>query len=359
MLKKNSKSRLLTFAQATNEAIDQAMARDQSVFVIGEGVPDPKNIFGTTAGLQKKYGSSRVMDMPVSENGLTGVCIGAALRGMRPILTHQRVDFSLLSADQLINNAAKWFFMFGGQQSVPLVIRMIVGRGWGQGAQHSQSLQAIYAHIPGLKVIMPTTASDAKGLLISAIEDNNPVISLEHRWLFNLTNHVPKQYFKIPIGKARVMHKGTDVTVVACSYASIEAYEVAQVLKKTGISIEVVDLRTIRPLDRDLINKSVNKTGRLLVVDTGWTTGGITAEVITQVVERSFSKLKSAPRRLALPDIPTPSAPALTKNFYPTKIDIAREIFALLGKKMPDLSQLFPPSKTPHDVPDETFKGPF
>lgn len=359
MPKKNEKVRLLNFAQALQEATDQAMDRDESVFVIGEGVPDPKNIFGTTTDLQKKYGVNRVMDMPVSENGLTGVCVGAALGGLRPILTHQRVDFSLLAADQLINNAAKWYFMFGGQQSVPLVVRMIIGRGWGQGAQHSQSLQSIYAHIPGLKVIMPTTAYDAKGLLIAAIEDNNPVVCIEHRWLFNLTDQVPKKYFKIPLGKARVMRSGHDVTVIACSYSSIEAFETAKVLEKENISVEVVDLRTIRPLDMDTIIASVGKTGRLLVVDTGWTTGGITGEIITQAVERLFSKLKTAPRRLALPDIPTPSAPALTKDFYPTKKDIAKNIYELLGKKVPDLDRIFPPSSTPHDVADESFKGPF
>lgn len=354
------KQRLLTYAQAINEALDLKLATDSSVLVIGEGVPDPKGIFGTTVGLQKKYGSNRVMDMPVSENGLTGICIGAAIRGMHPVLTHQRVDFALLSADQIINNAAKWYFMFGGIISVPLVIRMIIGRGWGQGAQHSQSLQALFAHIPGLKVIMPATAYDAKGLLISAIEDNNPVISLEHRWLFNLADHVPNGIYRVPIGKAHVLHKGTDITIVADSYASIESLKVAAQLEKEGISIEVIDLRTIRPLDDATIHLSIAKTHRLLVIDTGWTTGGIAGEIITRVVENRSTKLKFPPQRIGLPDIPTPSAPLLTKHFYPAMWDIAKSVFEMVGKDTFGAHKLFTDLETrPHDVPDESFTGPF
>ena len=285
----NSKQRQLTYAAAINEATDQLLKKYREVLVIGLGVPDPKGIFGTTQGLKQKYGSNRVMDMPVSENAMTGVCIGASLRGLRPILTHQRVDFSLLSFDQLVNNAAKWFFMFGGQQPVPLVIRMIVGRGWGQGPQHSQSLQALFAHIPGLIVLMPTTAYDAKGLLVSAVENNNPVVILEHRWLFNLVDEVPKKLYRTPIGKSHILHSGEDVTIVASSYATIESLHVAKVLAHAKISAEVIDLRTIKPLDMKTIMNSVAKTKRLLVVDTGWTTGGISAEIITEVVEHQFS----------------------------------------------------------------------
>ena len=353
------KTRLITYAEALREAIEISMANDSRVFIIGEGVPDPKHIFGTTQGLKEKFGNDRVMDMPVSENGLTGICIGAAISGMRPILTHQRMDFSLLSVEQIINNAAKWYFMFGGQVSVPLVIRMMIGRGWGQGAQHSQSLQALFAHIPGLKVIMPATAHDAKGLLTSAIEDNNPVISLEHRWLFNLQDEVPILKYTIPIGKGNILHKGTDITIVATSYSAIESLTVALALEKKGIEVEVVDLRSLRPLDEKLIIRSVAKTGRLLVVDTGWTMYGITGEIISKVVEKIFDKLKVPPKRLALPDIPIPSAPNLTKGFYPDKYDIAATVLRMLGKSTSKVSQLFPFSTTPHDVPDMTFKGPF
>lgn len=351
--------RLLSYAQALQEAIDLSMAKDPLVFIIGEGVPDPKHIFGTTAGLREKYGPDRVMDMPVSENGLTGVCIGAAISGMRPILTHQRVDFSLLSFEQIVNNAAKWYFMFGGQTPVPLVIRMIIGRGWGQGAQHSQSLQALFAHIPGLKVIMPTTAYDAKGLLISAIEDNNPVISLEHRWLYNLEDEVPEGRYTIPIGKGNLLHKGNDLTIVATSYAAVESLSVAKGLEKHNIYIEVIDPRSLRPLDEQIILKSVAKTGRLLVVDTGGISYGVGAEIVAIVAEKSYSKLKAAPSRIGLPDLPTPSSPLHAKDYYPDKYDIAKIVLTMLGKKIKIVTRLFPPSTTPHDVPDLSFKGPF
>ncbi|KKS85427.1 MAG: pyruvate dehydrogenase E1 component subunit beta [Candidatus Gottesmanbacteria bacterium GW2011_GWA1_43_11] len=353
-----SKPRQLTFADAINEATDQLLKKYPEVFVVGLGVPDPKGIFGTTLGLQQKYGSHRVMDMPVSENAMTGVCIGASLRGMRPILTHQRVDFSMLSFDQIINNAAKWYFMFGSQQSVPLVIRMIIGRGWGQGPQHSQSLQALFAHIPGLIVLMPTTAQDAKGLLVSAVENNNPVVILEHRWLFNLVDQVPSELYRTPIGKAHIMHPGNEITVVAASYAAIECLQVAKIMTPAKISVEVVDLRTVRPLDIKTIINSVTKTRRLLVVDTGWVTGGISAEIITQVVEHQFNALRTAPLRLGLPDIPTPTTPALTKNFYPGPREIAQAVLQLTGKKA-DLNRLFPQSQLPHDIPDNSFTGPF
>lgn len=211
----NSAVRQLTFVEALREGLYQAMAADPRVIVIGEGVPDPKAIFNTTAGLQEKFGRHRVYDMPLAENGLTGVCIGAALSGIRPVMIHQRIDFALLAMDQLVNNAAKWHYMFDGKATVPIVIRMIVGRGWGQGPQHSQSLQAMFAHVPGLKVVMPTTAHDAKGMLVSAIEDDNPVLFIEHRWLHHVKDDVPENLYRVPIGKARVLHEGTAVTVAA------------------------------------------------------------------------------------------------------------------------------------------------
>jgi pyruvate dehydrogenase E1 component beta subunit len=355
-------NREITYAAALREAIDDRLKEDPAVFIIGEGVTDPKGIFGTTSGLLERYGAHRVSDMPVSENALTGVCIGAALRGLRPIMTHQRVDFALLSLDQIINNAAKWYFMFGGQTSVPLVIRMIIGQGWGQGAQHSQNLQALFAHIPGLKVIMPVTPYDAKGMLIAAVKDPNPVICLEHRWLYNLKGYVPEVSYTVDLGQAKVIREGTDITVVASSYMTVEALKAAQVLEKAGISPELIDLRTIRPLDRQRISQSVKKTGRLLVVDSGWTTGGIAGEIITQVVETLFHDLRGAPSRIALPDIPTPSSPGLTKNFYPGCRHIVERICAMLqkgGHQMEQLLKGFQDDTKPHDVPDLSFTGPF
>jgi|TARA_B100001971_G_C18244866_1_gene573519 pyruvate dehydrogenase E1 component beta subunit len=358
-----SNERRITYAESIHEALDQSMEECPSVFVIGEGVPDPKGIFGTTLGLKEKYGK-RVLDMPISENGMTGVCIGAALTGMKPILIHQRIDFSLMAIDQLINNAAKWHYMFGGQSKVPLVIRLIIGRGWGQGAQHSQNLQALFAHIPGLKVVMPSTAYDAKGLLISSIEDNNPVVFIEHRWLHNTSGLVPTEYYKVPIGKAKIVQEGNDLTIATTSFMTIEAIRAAKFLKCAGINPEIVDLRTLKPLDEGAIIDSVKKTGRLLVLDLGYSTGGFAGEVIAGVVGKVFEKLKSAPKRITLPDIPTPTTLALTKHYYPTHVNIIKEVFRMLGhseKKLNDflLSNKIDGDLGSSDVPDKSFTGPF
>ena len=355
-------TRELKYSEAIREAIDICMQRDTSVFVIGEGVPDPKGIFGTTVGLIDKYGDSRVLDMPLSENALTGVCIGAALNGMRPIMTHQRMDFTLLSMDEIINNSAKWHYMFGGCSSVPLVIRMIIGRGWGQGAQHSQNLQALFAHIPGLKVVMPTSAYDAKGLLISSVEDNNPVIFIEHRWLHNITGYVPENMFRVPIGKAKIVNEGTDITIASNSYMTIESIKAANLLKQIGVNVEVVDLRTIKPLDKDLIIKSVKKTRRLLVVDSGWKSYGVAAEIIAGVIEENFYDVKCAPQRICLPDLPTPTSSGLTKYYYPNHRNIIKKVLLMLErgeKEVNDLLSIEQENEIPLDVPDLTFTGPF
>ena len=240
--------RQLKFSEAILEATDQKMAQDSNVYIMGLGVPDPKGIFGTTSGLSAKYGSDRVMDMPTSENAMTGIAIGTAILGMRPIMTHQRVDFFLLALDQLINNAAKWHYMFGNQMKVPLVIRLIIGRGWGQGPQHSQSLHSFFAHIPRLKVVMPATPYDAKGLHISAIEDDNPVIYLEHRWLHGIFGEVPLEPYTVPIGEAKIVQGGKDITIVAASHMVLEAYRAAKWLQEDGINVEIIDLRSIQPL---------------------------------------------------------------------------------------------------------------
>lgn len=350
--------RELNYASAIREATDFCLKEDQSVLVIGLGVPDPKGIFGTTMGLQDKYGADRVMDMPLAENGMTGVVIGASLNGYRPILTHQRVEFALLSIEQIVDQAAKWFYMNAGQQNVPIVIRLIIGRGWGQGAQHSQSLESWFAHIPGLKVVMPSSAYDAKGLLISSVEDNNPVIFLEHRWLHNTFDYVPIEGYRVPIGKAKIVREGKDVTIVAHSYMVIESIRCAEVLGSQGISVEVVDLRTIRPLDTDTVLSSVKKTGRLVVADNGWINFGVSAEIISIVTESIFDKLLSAPERIGMNNSPSPSSRALAINFYPRAITIAKIICKML-KVSVDLDKIFPKSKLPEDVPDPSFNGPF
>ncbi|MFC1508556.1 alpha-ketoacid dehydrogenase subunit beta [Candidatus Omnitrophota bacterium] len=350
--------RKLTYAQAILEATDQCLAKDSSVYIMGLGVTDPKGVFGTTLGLEKKYGL-RAMDMPVSENGMTGVAIGSSLVGMRPIITHQRVDFMILSLDQIINNAAKYHYMFGGKLRVPLVIRMIIGRGWGQGPQHSQNLNSIFASIPGLKVIMPATAYDAKGLLVSAIEDDNPVLFIEHRWLYNVSDQVPKKIYRESLGKARIIRKGKDVTIVCSAYMVLEAMRAGEILKKEGVDVEVVDLRSIRPLDEESIIRSVKKTGRLIVAQGTWRSFGVAAEVIALVAEKGCDMLKSRPRRITFPDVPTPTSPALAKYYYPRAIDIVNSVRSMfdIPKKTEEETGLT--CDIPLDIPDKTFRGPF
>ena len=352
----------LTFTEAIREAIDHCMSQDDSVFSIGEGVPDPKAIFGTTLGLREKYGADRILDMPLSENAMTGVCIGSALSGMRPILMHQRADFAFLSMDQIINNAAKWYYMFNGQANTPLVIRMMVGRGWGQGPQHSNSPQSLFAHIPGLKVILPTNPHDAKGMLISAIEDDGPVICIEHRWIHHLKGRVPKEPYREPLRKARISREGNAVTIAAFSYMTIEAISLADAFKKRGISIEVIDMRCASPLDHETVLQSVRKTGHLVILDTGWMTCGISAELSARVTEKGFKYLKKPPLRIALPDIPTPTSPSLAEKIYPTANILGQEILKMLSiQNLEDWEKVLRElkGKGPFDVPYLDFKGPF
>ena len=351
-------TRQLTFAKAVNEALSQAMEMDESVICYGLGVDDPKGVFGTTLGLQEKFGKTRVFDMPSSENAMTGIAIGASLNGIRPVMTHQRLDFSLLTMDQLVNNAAKWHYMFGGQSSIPITIRLIIGRGWGQGPTHSQNLQALFAHIPGLKVVMPATATDAKGLLLSSIFDNNPVIFFEHRWLHNLEGDVPKNDYRVPIGKAQCLKKGTDISIVSLSYMTIEALHAVEILEKEGVSCDLIDLRTVKPIDWELIFSSVRKTGRMLALDTGSNTGSIAGEIVAKVCMDCFDSLKQSPKRIALPDFPTPTSRALTKGFYKRAEDIIDVVSDMLGKHLVG-NELINRGEIPCDVPGDWFKGPF
>jgi pyruvate dehydrogenase E1 component beta subunit len=349
--------RQLKFVQALNEALDLCLAKDPKVFIIGLGAPDAAAIFGSTKGLAEKYGPRRVLDMPVSENGMTGVAVGAALRGMRPVMTHIRLEFAMLAMDQIVNQAAKWHYMFGGQAAVPLVIRMVVGRGWGQGAQHSQSLQAWFAHVPGLKVVMPATPYDAKGLLISAIEDNNPVVFIEHRWLYNIHGPVPEGVYRIPLGQSNVLRQGKHVTIAALSYMTFEALRAADELAKEGLELEIVDLRTLNPFDETLVIESVRKTGRLIVADTGWRSVGFAAEVVARVAEQCLAELQQPPVRITLPDIPTPTTRGLANYYYPLVHDIAAAARRLVGWPAKPVPEIKPEAFL--DVFDPTFTGPF
>ncbi len=353
----NNNLHSITFSEAIREATVQAMEKDESVIALGLGATDPKGVFGTTLGLEEQFGKSRVYDIPVSENAVTGICIGLAISSFRPILSHQRADFMLMSMDQIINNSAKWNYMFGGQTSVPLVIRMIIGRGWGQGPQHSQNFQAMFAQIPGLKVVSPTTPYQAKGLLIAAIEDPNPVMFVEHRWLHGQIGDVPKDYYSLPIGKAHLMSQGRDLTIVASLDMAIEALKISKKLKSQDIDIEVIDLCSVKPLDEKTILDSVKKTGRLLVMDSSWKDFGVASQVTAIVAEKGHGNLKGAIRRMGLPDIPSPSTPALSRDYYPQSKDICGIIENMCGRKI-DMS-VFDEEKLPHDVPDSFFKGPF
>jgi pyruvate dehydrogenase E1 component beta subunit len=296
--------------------------------------------------------------MPTSENAMTGVAVGAAMLGIRPVMVHQRLDFFLLAMDQLVNSAAKWHFMFGGTTSVPITIRLIMGRGWGQGPTHSQNLQAWFAHIPGLKVVMPTSAQDAKGLLLASIFDQNPVLFLEHRWLHNLSGVVPEQFYKTPLGSARTVRNGSHITIVAMSYMVIEAAHAVEQLSCEGIDCELIDLRTVSPIDWDLVFVSVRKTGRLIALDTGHATGSIAGEVLARVSSECWDSLKSAPQRIAMPDFPEGTSPALTKNYHPRAEHIVMKISKMLGKVI-DTSGLAEKRSHPHDVPGSWFNGPF
>lgn len=350
--------RRLSYAQAINEAMSVALDVFPEAYVIGLGATDPAGVFGTTKGLAETYGNERVFDMPISENAITGIVLGSTVDGMRPILTHQRLDFALVSIEQLVNQAAKWHYMFGGRMTAPIVVRLVVGRGWGQGPQHSQSLQSWFAHVPGLKVVMPALPADAKGLLLSAVADPNPVIIIEHRWCYSIEGPVPAGDYREPIGHPRRVREGRDATIVATSYMTIEALRAAEMLAEEGISVEVIDVRTLNPMNDTPILDSTRRTGRLLVADTGWTSCGFAGEIVSRVSEKAFSSLRTAPRRIALPNAPTPTSRKLTDGYYPRAVDLAMAVGEMVGHALPDLAEKWR-SDVPLDVPNNQFSGPF
>ena len=346
--------RQITYREAIDEATRQAMAKDERIIVLGVGVDDAKGIFGTTRGAFEQFGSARVFDTPLSEAALTGMCVGAGLRGLHPLLVHARNDFLLLTMDQIVNNAAKWRYMCGGKLRVPFTIRAVIGRGWGQAAQHSQSLQALFAHVPGLAVIMPATPADAKGLLMTALSMDSPVICLEHRWLYEKSGPVPEDPYSIPLGQAGLVREGSDVTIVAVSHMVLEAVQAAEALAADGIQAEILDVRSLRPLDSDSIARSVAKTGRLVIADTGWKSFGVSAEIAARIGEALFGRLKSPIRRVALPEVPTPASSALEQVYYPGPREIAAAVRRCL--------EAAPPGERPErpaPARAKEFHGPF
>lgn len=323
--------RQISYAQAINETLHEMMHRDSRVFLIGQGVTSPWYVGTTTVGLLDRFGPERIIDTPVSENGVTGVAVGAALCGMRPVLMHPRMDFMYYAMDQIANHAANWHYMFGGQLSVPLTIWAIINRGGEQAAQHAQALQAMFAHIPGLKVVMPSNPYDAKGLLVASIEDENPVVYVDDRWLYGHVDEVPQKLYSVPIGEGIIRKDGKDVTVAATSYMVYEAGEAAAALEKEGVSVEVIDVRSLKPLDEDLILESVKKTRRLVIADGGWKTCGAGAEIAARVAENDIiKKLKAPIMRVSLPDAPAPASSALEKVYYRKAEDLVRAIRKVL-----------------------------
>lgn len=347
--------RLITYREALVEAVSQEMERDPNIFVYGLDVPDHKKIFGSTATLLEKFGPKRVFGAPLSEDTLMGIGLGAAISGMRPVNVHIRVDFLLLAMNQIANMVSNYRYITDGKLKVPLVIRAVIGRGWGQGAQHSKTLHSFFAHIPGLKVMMPTTSADAKGLLISALRDNNPIISLEHRWLYDVPGEVAEnpEEAKIPLGQARCVREGKDVTIVATSWMNIEALKAHDILQKHGISLEIIDPRTIEPLDENSIVESVKKTGHCIVADYDWVNCGFSAEVAARVQEKCLTCLKSPVTRIGFAKAPCPTTRPLENKFYPSAVDIIRAVEKKLGLKEIDLTgeEFYSYEKK--------FKGPF
>lgn len=343
--------RSLSYAKALSEGLVQAMERDPNIFITGIAVDYPSGIFGSTVEPRNRFGAARVFESPAMENALTGIAVGAALAGKRAVIVHPRNDFMFLAYDNLANLAAKWRYMFGGNAGhARILVRAVIGKGWGQGASHSQSLQSTLAHFPGLTVVMPATPRDAKGLILSSLQADGPVVMLEHRSLYDTTGDVPEAAIATPIGKAAVLREGSDITIVATSLMTIESLNAADELAKSGIDAEVVDLRSIRPLDEETILASVKKTGRLVAVDTSWELCGVASEICALAAEKAFSYLKGPVRRITLPNCPAPVSHSLEKVFYPTAKTIADVC----------LMQMERGSVTVGDIDfDDQFKGPY
>ena len=346
------------FSEAINLALFYSLKKNSRLFCFGLGINDPKRIFNTTNGLVENFGKHRVFDTPTSENGMTGYSIGAALKGFPSVATHQRVDFFLLAMDQLVNSAAKWNYMFGGKTPVPITIRLIVGKGWGQGPTHSQHLHSWFAHFPGLKVVCPTNSNDAYHLLIQAIEDKNPVIFFEHRWLHNSESQIDFKLKKNIIGKSKVIKKGKDLTIVTSSVHVIDCLRVIEILKDNDlpINIELIDIRSYKPLDIKTIISSVKKTKKILIIDPGFESGSFANEILAKVSISLFKILKERPIIISAHDIPEPTSYHYTKFFNISVNEILNKILKHFYKKKVKINML----KTQHhDIPGDWFKGPF
>jgi pyruvate/2-oxoglutarate/acetoin dehydrogenase E1 component len=346
--------RRLSYVEAIRESTDQEMARDPAVILFGLDVDDAKAILGTTRGLKARYGAGRVFGTPLSEEAMTGAAIGMALGGLKPIHVHIRMDFLMLAMNQLVNMAAKTQYMFGGQEHCPLVVRAIIGKSWGQGAQHSQALHSFFMHVPGLKVVAPATPYDAKGCLAAAVRDPNPVLFMEHRLLYYQQGPVPEKGYTVEPGRARVVARGTDVTLVGLSYMQVECQRARHYLEDAGVSAEVIDPIWLAPLDIDTIVESARRTGKLCVVDNGWMTCGASAEIIAAVTERLQGSRELKVLRLGFAPVPCPTTPTLEDRFYPNARTIASAALDLVRGG----AQNWLPAERA-DLKSIEFKGPF
>ena len=326
-------SRSISYAQAIKEALHQAMELSPEVIVLGQLVDYHSGIFGTTTGLVDRFGPERVRDFPVAENLMTATAMGASLTGLRPVIVHQRLDFMIYSLDAIVNWLSLWRFKSNGHSSMPVTIRAIVGKGWGQGPQHSKSLHAWFAHLPGLRVAMPATAYDAKGLLLESIFSESPAIFIEGRSLYSMTTEVPEKPYRIPFGQAVTRRRGKDATVVALGLMVPVALRAASLLESEGIDVEVIDPRTLSPLDEKTLLESVGRTGRLVVADPGWKSYGAAAEIIARISEQLGDQLKARPRRVTLPDSHTPMSMTLERDYYPDEADVSSAIRSVLQDK--------------------------
>jgi pyruvate/2-oxoglutarate/acetoin dehydrogenase E1 component len=324
--------RELTMSQALNEALHEEMGRDDGVFVVGEDIANMGGLFQVTAGLLDRYGPGRVIDAPISEAGQAGAGVGAALVGCRPVIELQISDFVTLTMDQIVNHAAKWRYMSGGQVTVPMVLRGAISNGIGMAAQHSQTLEAWFVHAPGLVVVMPSTPFDAKGLLKSAIREDNPVVFLEKRLLYSRLGHVPEEEYLVPLGVADVKREGSDVTVVAYGQGVHLALQAGRQLAQQGIELEVVDIRTLRPLDLETILESVQKTRQLVVVTEGARAGSVASEIVARVVEQAWDVLRAAPVRVTAKDTPIPYSALLERAVLPQVDDVVAAVNELFSR---------------------------
>ena len=320
----------ITYCEAINDSLAAQMKKNKNVVVYG--VED--KVFGSTNGLLKKFGNKRFFHTPISEDLLTGMSLGLSLSGKVPVLNHIRVDFMLLGMNQILNMISSYCFGSNGRQKLPILIRAVIGRGWGQGYQHSKSLQSIFAHIPGLKVIMPSTPYDVKGMINSALEGSSPVICLEHRWLYWQKGYVPKRNYKINLNKSRILRKGKDITIISTSWMSVEACQAADYMKRIGINCEVIDVRCLSPLDTNTFVKSVLKTKRCVVADYDWLPYGVSAEISEKVYEKTFKVLKSPIKRIGFKFSPCPTSRELENKFYPNAKDLILHIGKVFDKKI-------------------------